>query len=70
MTDLLSLPLSGIPYHFADGLQVLRRVSAHFGLERLNLLGHSMGGGIAMVFAATHPEMVDKLIMLDTGEAE
>lgn len=37
-------------------------------LNRLNkiiLIGHSMGGRIAMRYAATHPEIVDKLIVAD-----
>jgi pimeloyl-ACP methyl ester carboxylesterase len=31
----------------------------------LTLLGHSMGGGIAMAYAGVYPEQVDKLVMLD-----
>jgi pimeloyl-ACP methyl ester carboxylesterase len=34
------------------------------------IIGHSMGGGIALRFAATHPEMVDALVLAAsvTGE--
>ena len=28
-------------------------------------MGHSMGGGLGCFFAATHPEMVEGLVMLD-----
>jgi pimeloyl-ACP methyl ester carboxylesterase len=35
------------------------------GLETANLLGHSMGGKIAMWFALTSPNKVDKLIVAD-----
>ncbi len=31
------------------------------------LMGHSMGGKVAMVFATTYPEMVEKLIVADIG---
>jgi esterase len=37
------------------------------GLSNVNLIGHSMGGKIAMLFATTHPEMVNKLIIADIG---
>jgi pimeloyl-ACP methyl ester carboxylesterase len=35
------------------------------GLERINLLGHSMGGKVAMQFATQHPDRVEKLIVVD-----
>ena len=34
-------------------------------IARANLLGHSMGGKTAMLFALQHPEMVHKLIVAD-----
>ena len=37
----------------------------HHQLENIFLIGHSMGGKTAMLFAATYPEMVDKLIVVD-----
>jgi esterase len=36
-------------------------------LNNIDLIGHSMGGKTAMLFAATYPEMVDKLIIADIG---
>jgi pimeloyl-ACP methyl ester carboxylesterase len=36
-------------------------------LEKINILGHSMGGKTAMLFAAEHPEMVERLIVADIG---
>ena len=38
-----------------------------YNLERINMLGHSMGGKTAMLFAAKHPEIVEKLIVADIG---
>jgi esterase len=35
------------------------------GLSRVTLLGHSMGGKIAMVLACRHPERVERLILVD-----
>jgi pimeloyl-ACP methyl ester carboxylesterase len=36
-------------------------------LEKINLIGHSMGGKTAMLLAARYPELVDKLIVADIG---
>lgn len=36
-------------------------------LEKVNILGHSMGGKAAMLFAVTYPEIVEKLIIADIG---
>jgi len=35
------------------------------GLERFVLVGHSMGGGAALVYAGAHPERVAGLLLLD-----
>lgn len=35
------------------------------GLEKVNLLGHSMGGKVAMLFAVNYPELLNKLIVAD-----
>ena len=37
------------------------------GLEDIVLLGHSMGGKVAMEFAVAHPDRVSKLIVADIG---
>lgn len=37
----------------------------HHQLEKVYLLGHSMGGKTAMLFAVRHPEWVEKLIVAD-----
>jgi pimeloyl-ACP methyl ester carboxylesterase len=35
------------------------------GVERADVLGHSMGGGTALTLAARHPERVERLIVVD-----
>lgn len=37
----------------------------HYNLTNIVLLGHSMGGKVAMLFAVTYPEFIDKLIVAD-----
>jgi proline iminopeptidase len=45
---------------YVDDVEELRR---HLGLERLNLLGHSHGGVIALAYAARHPGCVERLVL-------
>jgi len=35
------------------------------GLEKVNLIGHSMGGKTAMTFANAYPEVVEKVMIVD-----
>lgn len=37
------------------------------GLESAHILGHSMGGKVAMTLAQQHPERVNKLVVVDIG---
>lgn len=39
-------------------------------LEKINLIGHSMGGKTAMLFAVTYPDMLHKLVIADIGVKE
>lgn len=43
---------------------ILRYMELH-GLEKANLLGHSLGGKAVMQFAIKYPEKVEKLIVVD-----
>lgn len=39
----------------------------HYNLERVTVLGHSMGGKTAMLFAVNFPEKIHSLIVADIG---
>lgn len=43
----------------------LHNYITHYDLEKCILLGHSMGGKTAMLFAVEYPELVDKLLIAD-----
>ncbi len=45
----------------------LKKYCEEHHLNEIVLLGHSMGGKVAMQFAVTYPEMVSKLIIADIG---
>jgi esterase len=36
-------------------------------LSKIDIIGHSMGGKVAMLFATTFPDLVDRLIVADIG---
>ncbi len=40
---------------------------AELGLERFDLLGHSAGGTVALLYAAAHPERIGHLVLLSPG---
>jgi pimeloyl-ACP methyl ester carboxylesterase len=48
----------------AAGLRDLLLVLGH---DRATLVGHSLGGGIAMQFAYQFPEMVERLVLVSSG---
>ncbi|MEY2424603.1 MAG: hypothetical protein QOI61_175 [Actinomycetota bacterium] len=41
----------------------------HLQLERFHVLGHSMGGVVAMRYAVDHPERIASLVPMDTAAA-
>ena len=42
-------------------------MTAALGIERLVLVGHSLGGRIATLFAGRHPERMAGLVIVDIG---
>ena len=57
-------PLSEEMTYEAMGDDVLAWLDAR-GLDRATLLGHSMGGKVAMRLACLHPERVERLVVVD-----
>ncbi len=45
----------------------LRDLLAALGKDRATLVGHSLGGGVAMQFAYQFPEMVERLVLVSSG---
>jgi proline iminopeptidase len=51
----------------ADQINDLDALRAHLGYDKIDLLGHSWGGFLAMAYAARHPEHIERLIILDSA---
>ncbi|MGL4306617.1 MAG: alpha/beta fold hydrolase [Mycobacteriaceae bacterium] len=49
---------------YANGIRDLLSV---LGIERVTVVGHSLGGGVAMQFSYQFPHMVDRLVVVGTG---
>lgn len=54
-------------YALADQINDLEDLRAHLGAERIELLGHSWGGYLVMAYAASHPEHIAHLIIVDSA---
>ncbi len=54
-------------YSFAYLVDFIREFQDALGLEKTNIVGHSMGGWLASVFAYESPNRVDKLVLLAAG---
>jgi pimeloyl-ACP methyl ester carboxylesterase len=54
-------------YTFEQVVNDLFGLLEHLGIDRCDLLGHSMGGMITLRFALAHPDRVRALIFLCTG---
>ncbi len=55
----------GCIYHFTDYVADLHCVVRSLQLDECNLVGHSLGAGIAAMFAASFPHQVDRLVLID-----
>ena len=65
--DLKGYGYSGRPkksdYSITEQARLVTRLMDKFGIHRASIVGHSLGGEVAMRMAANHPERVDKLVL-------
>jgi pimeloyl-ACP methyl ester carboxylesterase len=54
-------------YSLGAHASVIRDLLAALGIERATMVGHSLGGGIAMVFFWQFPERVERLALVSSG---
>jgi esterase len=52
-------------FNFPVLIEDLHELIEDQGLEKVNLIGHSLGGKTAMLFALEYPYLLDKLVIVD-----
>lgn len=68
--DLLGHGLSDKPradYSIAAYANGMRDLLSALDIEQVTIIGHSLGGGVAMQFAYQFPQLVERLILVGTG---
>jgi pimeloyl-ACP methyl ester carboxylesterase len=60
-----SAPL-GENYYIPELSEFIDKFAASLGLEKFNLVGHSLGGGIALNFTLKKPNKVKKLVLISS----
>lgn len=54
-------------YSLSSHAATMRDLLDHLGVDRVTLVGHSLGGGIAMQFFYLFPERVERLVLVSSG---
>lgn len=54
-------------YSLQDHAKVILGLVDKLGLEKINLLGNSMGGMVSVEFAVDYPDRLDKLVLVSTA---
>jgi pimeloyl-ACP methyl ester carboxylesterase len=69
LLDLLGFGISDRPLDASYSLdmhaEVLARALGTIGVHQADVVAHSMGGAVATVLAAHHPELVRRLVLID-----
>jgi pimeloyl-ACP methyl ester carboxylesterase len=61
-------PLTG--YGVRNGSRLLYAFCAHFGLTRASVIGHDLGGNMAVKLAADHPDVVGRVVLVSSPADE
>jgi pimeloyl-ACP methyl ester carboxylesterase len=59
-------PTADRPMRFETMADDIAALVRHLGLERADVMGFSLGGGVALRTGIQHPEVVDRLVLVST----
>lgn len=72
--DLLGFGYSARPargdYSVSAQVRLVAGLMDRLGIRRAVVVGHSMGGGVAMHLALSHPDRVERLVLVDSASVE
>src|SRR5918912_4214642 len=54
-------------YSLGAHAAVIRDLLASIGIDRATMVGHSLGGGVAMVFFYQFPQRTERLVLVSSG---
>jgi pimeloyl-ACP methyl ester carboxylesterase len=60
-----SIPLE--PYNSYDYAEIMKQFIDSLDLKEIVLFGHSHGGRISIILSSQYPELIDKLILIDSA---
>ena len=63
--NLSSCPPALEAYRIEHLVEDVRALAAHLGHGRFTLIGHDWGGGVAWAFALAHPELLERLVIVN-----
>jgi len=64
--NLSSKPAEIEKYHVNDLIEDLRALAQHLGHEKFIMVAHDWGGAVAWTAAMRHPQMLEKLIIINS----
>ncbi|MCP4290660.1 MAG: alpha/beta fold hydrolase [bacterium] len=65
-TGLSSGAVDSVSIHIDTFVADIEAVREHFGIDQMNLIGHSWGGILAMYYALEHPDQLRSLVLCST----
>lgn len=63
--NLSSKPADSDQYRMHDLVEDVRALQHHLGVKKMILVGHDWGGAIAWTFAALHPHLLERLVIIN-----
>ncbi len=58
-------PVDPVSYRCDRQVDDVEALRVHLGRDRIDLLGHSAGGSLAVLYAARHPDRVGRLVLVN-----